>query len=51
MSVKKVTLFKKVTEWKNLKLDASLQIGKFRELSEDELVDLMNDLWYYLYKK
>ncbi len=28
---------------KNLKLD-SLQIGKFRELSEDELVDLMNDL-------
>jgi len=47
---KKVTYLKRL-QMKNLKLDTSLQIGKFRELSEDELVDLMNDLWYYLYKK
>ena len=40
---KKVTYLKRL-QMKNLKLDASLQIGKFRELSEDELVDLMNDL-------
>ena len=40
---KKVTYLKRL-QMKNLKLDTSLQIGKFRELSEDELVDLMNDL-------
>lgn len=39
---KKVTYLKRL-QMKNLKLD-TLQIGKFRELSEDELVDLMNDL-------
>ena len=41
--VTKVTYLKRL-QMKNLKLDTSLQIGKFRELSEDELVDLMNDL-------
>ena len=40
---KKVTYLKRL-QMKNLKLDTSLQIGKFRELSKDELVDLMNDL-------
>ena len=40
---KKVTYLKRL-QMKNLKLDTSLQIGRFRELSEDELVDLMNDL-------
>ena len=40
---KKVTYLKRL-QMKNLKLDTSLQIGNFRELSEDELVDLMNDL-------
>lgn len=40
---KKVTYLKRV-RMKNLELDNSLQPGEFRELSENELVDLMNDL-------
>nr|WP_318001368.1 pseudouridine synthase [uncultured Faecalibacillus sp.] len=40
---KKVTYLKRI-KMKNLELDDSLQPGEFRELSENELFDLMNDL-------
>lgn len=40
---KKVTYLKRI-KMKNLELDDSLQSGEFRELSENELFDLMNDL-------
>jgi len=29
---------------RNLKLDENLKLGEYRELSEEELNDLMNDL-------
>ena len=40
---KKITYLKRI-KMKNLELDDSLQSGEFRELSENELFDLMNDL-------
>lgn len=40
---KKVTYLKRI-KMKNLELDDSLQSGEFRELSENELFDLMNNL-------
>ena len=41
---KKVTYLKRI-KMKNLEWADSLQPGEFRELSENELFDLMNDLW------
>lgn len=40
---KKVTYLKRI-QIRNLKLDSSLNPGEFRELTEDELVDLMTNL-------
>lgn len=40
---KKVTYLKRI-QMRNLKLDENLKLGEYRELSEEELNDLMNDL-------
>ena len=39
----KVTYLKRI-QMRNLKLDENLKLGEYRELSEEELNDLMNDL-------
>ena len=41
--LKKVTYLKRI-QMRNLKLDENLKLGEYRELSEEELNDLMNDL-------
>lgn len=40
---KHVTYLKRL-KIKDLSLDRSLELGDFRELTDEELVDLMNDL-------
>lgn len=40
----KEVMFLKRTKIRNLSLDRSLELGDFRELTDEELVDLMNDL-------
>ena len=42
-NAKKITYLKRI-QVRNLKLDENLKLGEYRELSEEELNDLMNDL-------